>query len=258
MSSANNYNGLKDRVVIITGGGQGIGRAYAHHFAEQGAISVIAEYDADNGEKVAEEVRANGGRALAIQTDVANEASTLAMAKTTLAELGRIDCLINNAAVFSRITMAPFWELPAEEWERAMQVNINGPFYCSRAVIPAMQEAKWGRIINVSSATVIMGRENYLHYITSKSAMIGMSRSMARELGDWNITVNTFWPGVTKTEIRRPSVPDEVFEKMTEMQSIKRLTGTDDLAKGVMFLCSDDADFITGQSLQVDGGLTFI
>lgn len=258
MSQNNQYKGLQDRVVIITGGGQGIGRAYAHHFAEQGAISVIAEYDADNGERVAEEVRAKGGKALAIQTDVADEASTLAMAKTTVAELGRIDCLINNAAVFSRITMAPFWELPAAEWERAMQVNINGPFYCSRAVVPAMQKARWGRIINVSSATVIMGRENYLHYITSKSAMIGMSRSMARELGEWNITVNTFWPGVTKTEIKRPSVPDEVFDKMAEMQSIKRLTGTDDLAKGVMFLCSDDADFITGQSLQVDGGLTFI
>ncbi|MGK2941321.1 MAG: SDR family NAD(P)-dependent oxidoreductase, partial [Immundisolibacter sp.] len=99
---------------------------------------------------------------------------------------------------------------------------------------------------------------NYLHYITSKSAMIGMTRSMARELGTWNITVNTFWPGVTKTEIDRPSVPNEVFDRMTQMQSIKRPTGTDDLAHGVMFLCSDDAGFITGQSLQVDGGLTFI
>ncbi len=258
MAIDNEYKGLKDRVVIITGGGQGIGRAYAHHFGAQGAIPVIAEYNAENGEKVAEEVRANGGRALAIQTDVADEASTLEMARKTLSELGRIDCLINNAAVFSRITMAPFWELPPAEWERAMQVNINGPFYCSRAVIPAMQEAQWGRIINVSSATMIMGRENYLHYITSKSAMVGMTRSMARELGEWNITVNTFWPGVTKTEIERPSVPNEVFERMTQMQSIKRLTETSDLAKAVMFLCSDDADFITGQSLQVDGGLTFI
>ncbi|WP_372716899.1 SDR family NAD(P)-dependent oxidoreductase [Immundisolibacter sp.] len=256
--SNNVYPGLRDRVVIITGAGQGIGRAYAHHFAGQGAISVIAEFNADAGKRVEAEVKADGGRALFVQTDVADEASTKAMAQAALDAFGRIDCLINNAAVFSRITMGPFWELPVDEWRRAMDVNITGAFLCARAVVPTLQERRFGRIINVSSATVLMGRENYLHYITSKSAMIGMTRSMARELGDWNITVNTFWPGVTKTEIERPSVPNEVFERMTQMQSIKRLTGTDDLAHGVMFLCSDDAGFITGQSLQVDGGLTFI
>ncbi|WP_448509445.1 SDR family NAD(P)-dependent oxidoreductase [Immundisolibacter sp.] len=256
--TSNTYAGLRDRVVIITGAGQGIGRAYAHHFAAQGAIPVIAEYNAEAGRRVEGEVKAQGARALFVQTDVADEASTTAMAQAALGAFGRIDCLINNAAVFSRITMAPFWELPVEEWRRAMDVNITGAFLCARAVVPTLQERRFGRIINVSSATVIMGRENYLHYITSKSAMIGMTRAMARELGAWNITVNTFWPGVTKTEIERPSVPNEVFERMTQMQSIKRLTGTDDLAHGVMFLCSDDAGFITGQSLQVDGGLTFI
>lgn len=254
----NVYRGLKDRVVIITGGGQGIGRAYAHHFGAQGAIPVIAEYNAEKGETVKREVENAGGKALAIETDVADINSATAMVDRTLSELGRIDCLINNAAVFSQITMAPFWELPVPEWERAVQVNVNGAFYCSRAVVPAMQERKWGRIINVSSATMLMGRENYLHYITTKSAMVGMTRAMARELGNWNITVNTFWPGVTKTEVERPSVPNELFERMTAQQSIKRLTETSDLAKGVMFLCSDDADFITGQSLQVDGGMTFI
>ena len=256
--SNNVYPGLRDRVVIITGAGQGIGRAYAHHFAAQGAIPIIAEFNAQAGRRVEAEVKEQGGRALFVETDVADEASSKTMAQAALDAFGRIDCLINNAAVFSRITMAPFWELPVDEWRRAMDVNITGAFLCARAVVPSMQERRFGRIINVSSATVIMGRENYLHYITSKSAMIGMTRAMARELGNWNVTVNTFWPGVTKTEIERPSVPAEVFERMTQMQSIKRLTHTDDLAHGVMFLCSDDAGFITGQSLQVDGGLTFI
>lgn len=254
----NVYRGLEGRVVIITGGGQGIGRAYAHHFAEQGAIPVIAEFNGENGARVANEVAQKGGKALALQTDVADVHSADAMAAETLSAFGRIDCLINNAAVFSRITMAPFWQLPIEEWKRAVEVNVNGPFLCSRAVVPAMQERKWGRIINVSSATMILGRENYLHYITTKSAMVGMTRSMARELGAWNITVNTFWPGVTKTEVERPSVPGALFASLAQQQAIKRLTKTSDLAKAVMFLCSDDAEFITGQSLQVDGGMTFI
>jgi 3-oxoacyl-[acyl-carrier protein] reductase len=154
--------------------------------------------------------------------------------------------------------MGPFWDLPEAEWRAAMDVNITGAFLCSRAVVPTMQERKWGRIINVSSGTVTMGRENYLHYITSKSAVIGMTRAMARELGNWNITVNTFWPAVTKTEVERPSVPNALFEKFAEMQCIHRLSDMDDLSAGVMFICSDDAGFMTGQGLAVDGGIVFL
>jgi 3-oxoacyl-[acyl-carrier protein] reductase len=258
MSISNEYRSLRDRVVIITGGGQGIGRAYALQFAAQGAIPVIAEYNEEPGRRVRAEVEAAGGKSLFVKTDVSDQASVDAMVRATLDELGRIDCLINNAAVLSRITMAPFWKLPVEEWRRAMDVNVTGAFLCSRAVVPTMQERQWGRIINVCSGTVIMGRENYLHYVTSKSAAIGMTRAMARELGAWTITVNCFWPGVTKTEIERPSVPSHAFDSMVQMQAIKRLSKTDDAAKAVMFLCSDDAGFITGQSMLVDGGLVFI
>jgi 3-oxoacyl-[acyl-carrier protein] reductase len=258
MSISNEYRSLRDRVVIITGGGQGIGRAYALEFAAQGAIPIIAEYNEEGGRRVQAEVEAARGKALFVKTDVADQASVDAMVRATLAAFGRIDCLINNAAVFSRITMAPFWKLPVDEWRRAMDVNITGAFLCARAVVPTMQERRWGRIINVCSGTVIMGRENYLHYVTSKSAAIGMTRAMARELGAWTITVNCFWPGVTKTEIERPSVPSHVFDSMMQQQAIKRLTKTDDAAKAVMFLCSDDAEFITGQSMLVDGGFVFI
>lgn len=258
MTLSTEFTSLKNRVVIVTGGGQGIGRNHALRFAEQGAIPVIAEYNGENAEKIAAEITQNGGRALAIQTDVGSLASATAMAETTLTKLGRIDCLINNAALFSRITMAPFWQLPPDEWERAMQVNITGAFYCARAVVPAMQQAKWGRIINVSSATVLMGAQNYLHYVTSKSAVIGMTRSMARELGEWNITVNTFWPGPVRTEVDRPSASVEKLKAIVNRQCLGRMGELDDMSNGVLFLCSDDSGYITGQSLQPDGGLTHL
>lgn len=258
MPITNEYRGLRDRVVIITGGGQGIGRNHAKRFAEQGSHIVIAEFNGDAGRNVEREINDAGGSALFVETDVSNTESTLNMADQALKKFGRIDCLINNAALFSKITMGPFWDLPEAEWRAAMDVNITGAFLCSRAVVPTMQERKWGRIINVSSGTVTMGRENYLHYITSKSAVIGMTRAMARELGNWNITVNTFWPAVTKTEVERPSVPNALFEKFAEMQCIHRLSDMDDLSAGVMFICSDDASFMTGQGLAVDGGIVFL
>ena len=251
------YDSLRDRVVIITGGGQGIGRGYAHHFAAQGAIPVIAEIDGANGARVQAEVEDGGGRALAVQTDVASQADVLTLVDKTLAAFGRIDCLINNAAVFSRITMAPFWELPVAEWKAAMDVNVTGAFLCARAVVPAMREARWGRIVNVTSGTVKTGPPNYLHYVTSKAAMIGMTRSMARELGAWNITVNTFWPGVTKTEVERPSVPEHMFAEFVKQQVVKRSTRLEDMARPMMFLCSDEASYITGQIMEADGGLNF-
>jgi 3-oxoacyl-[acyl-carrier protein] reductase len=258
MPITNEYRGLRDRVVIITGGGQGIGRNHAKRFAEQGSHIVIAEFNGDAGRNVEREINDAGGSALFVETDVSNTESTLNMADQALKKFGRIDCLINNAALFSKITMGPFWDLPEAEWRAAMDVNITGAFLCSRAVVPTMQERKWGRIINVSSGTVTMGRENYLHYITSKSAVIGMTRAMARELGNWNVTVNTFWPAVTKTEVERPSVPNALFEKFAEMQCIHRLSDMDDLSAGVMFICSDDAGFMTGQGLAVDGGIVFL
>ena len=234
------------------------GAVYAHYFAAQGAIPVIADINGDNANSVRDEITAKGAKALAVQVDVASEESANAMAKAALDAFGRIDVLINNAAVFSRITMAPFWELPGDEWLRAVDVNVNGAFWCSRAVVRHMIDARWGRIVNVSSGTTILGRPNYLHYITTKSAMIGMTRSMAREVGPYGITVNTFWPGVMQTEVERPSVPREMFARFTENQCLPRQGTIHDLAKAMMFLCSDEAAYISGQGMLVDGGNNFL
>lgn len=251
------YPSLRERVVIVTGGGRGLGRAYAHAFAAQGAIPVIAEIDGEAARNVVTEIEAEGGRALAIETDVADERSTLAMAAHTLAAFGRIDCLINNAALFSRITMAPFWELPVHEWEAAMRVNVTGAFLCARAVAPAMMESRWGRIVNVSSTTVLTGPPNYLHYVTSKSAMIAMTRSMSRELGPYNVTVHLFWPGAVETEVDRPSVSGSMFHDLAQRQALPRPATIDDFTGAVLFLCSDDAEYMTGQALVSNGGLAY-
>ena len=252
------YDSLKDRVVIITGAGQAIGRGYAHYFSAHGAIPVIADINGDNAENVKREIEEKQGRALAVQVDVADEASANSMVDAALSAFGRLDILINNAAIFSQITMGPFWELPVDEWKRAVDVNVNGAFLCSRAAVKPMIEAKWGRIINVSSGTMMSGRPNYLHYITTKAAMIGMTRSMSRECGKYGITVNTFWPGVMQTEVERPSVPREMFKTMTSTQALPRQGTIHDLAKAMMFLCSEEAAYITGQGMIVDGGQNFI
>lgn len=258
MSSTASYHSLKGRVVIITGSGQGLGRCYAQHFAEQGAIPVIVDVMADKANAVAQEITAQDRQAMAAVTDITDETSVAVMVKAVLDRFGRIDCLINNAAILQQVAMGQFWTLDAAAWRRVIDVNVTGAFLCAKAVAPVMQHARWGRIVNVSSPTVSAGRPNYLHYVTSKSAAIGMTRAMARELGEWNITVNTFWPGVVMTEVARESVDTGQFAEMTRLQSIKRPAQMEDHARAMLFLCSDDAGFITGQNLQSDGGRSFL
>ena len=247
---------LAGRVAVITGAGQGIGRVFAKAFAMAGAVAVIAERNAERAKAVEAEITSSGGKAFAVAADVAEPASVDKMAAEIDRRFKRIDILVNNAAIFSTLEMRPFDQIPLAEWEEVLRVNITGVFLCSRAVVPAMRRAKWGRIINMASGAVSLGRPNYLHYIASKGALDAMSRSMARELGGNGITVNAILSGAVFTEIERKTVTPEQKERIIGMQCIPRAEGPEDLVGTVLFLASEASGFLTGQAITVDGGAT--
>lgn len=250
------FASLKGRIAIITGAGQGIGKVFAKAFAGCGAIPVIAEINASKGDAVAKEIVDGGGQAFAVATDVSSPDSVAAMVEAVERRYGRVDILVNNAGIFSTLDMRPFDQIPLDEWERVLRVNVTGPFLCSRAVLPAMRRAKWGRIIHMASGAVTMGRPNYLHYIASKGALAGMTGAMARELGRDDITVNAILPGATFTEIERKTVSPEQKVRIIAQQCIPRAETPGDLVGTALFLSSDSSAFLTGQCLTVDGGAT--
>jgi 3-oxoacyl-[acyl-carrier protein] reductase len=249
---------VTDRVVLITGAGQGIGRAYAHHFAGNGAVPVIADINGEKGQQVAAEIESAGGRALAVQTDVTSPGSVAAMVDATLSAYGRLDVLINNAAIFVTLGRQPFEQIPLEEWRQVMDVNITGCFVCASAVLPAMRDAGWGRIINISSSTVPQGIPGFLHYVTSKSALIGMGRAMAREVGAHGITVNAVLPGMIETEMENIGRTDKGRQHVIGNQSLQRQQTPEDMLGTLLFLASPASGFMTGQSICVDGGAAFV
>ncbi|HTM09992.1 MAG TPA: 3-oxoacyl-ACP reductase family protein [Verrucomicrobiae bacterium] len=246
---------LKDKIAIVTGGGVGIGRAYCLALAREGAKVVAADIQDGEAKRVAEEIKQQGGEAIAVPVDVTSEEKTRAMADAALARYGRIDILVNNAALYSAIKKKPFMEIEVEEWDRVMAVNVKGLFLCMQAVYPAMKRQGKGKVINISSGTALGGTPFYLHYVTSKAGVIGFTRALARELGGDNICVNAITPGLTLSSPQQEGTltPEQLADRRKK-RSFQRDQKPDDLVGTVIFLASDDSDFITGQTINVDGG----
>ena len=243
---------LADRVVIVTGGAMGIGRAIAARLHEEGATVVVA--DLQGAEAAAGEL---GG--LGITVDVSEESDTEAMAAATLERFGRIDGLINNAGIYSSLEPKPFEQIGVDEWRKVYDVNVLGMFLATRAVVPAMRAAGYGRIVNIASGTPYKGVPFLLHYVTSKGAVIAMTRAVAKEVGADGILVNTVSPGFTMSDgvLANPVQVEKLQEISLKARLIQRDQFPEDIVGAVAFFCSPDADFITGQSLVVDGGAFF-
>jgi 3-oxoacyl-[acyl-carrier protein] reductase len=250
---------MSTRVAIVTGSGQGIGEAIALRFAAQGMRVALADRNMEAAEKVAAQILRDKGEALAIATELTDSSSVDAMVAQCVARFGACDILVNNAR-WSSLAPTRVQDIRDEDWRRALDVNVTGAFHCVRAVVPHMIERKWGRIINLSSATVRMppGRP-YAHYITTKAALVGLTRSLARELGEHGITVNAILPGSVETGVERPGGidPAERERRVRASQAIPRIMKPQDMAGAALFLASEDASFITGQSLAVDGGFSY-
>jgi 3-oxoacyl-[acyl-carrier protein] reductase len=246
---------LRGRVIIVTGGAVGIGRVYSEHLAAAGARVVIADIAGEAGEKLAGRLQEQDREALFVRTDISDEPATLNMAKAALERFGRIDGLINNASLMSSLPRRSWLEIPIEEWDRVIAVDLRGLFLCCRAVAPHMKRQGKGKIVNITSTRVFEGAPNRLHYTTAKAGVIGFTRALAREVGPDNISVNVIAPGLTLSDTQiATSKQGYLNDDYNRGRAFARAQIPDDLVGAVMFLLSDASNFITGQTLVVDGG----
>jgi len=247
---------LQNKVAIVTGGGVGIGKAYAQGLAQEGAKVVVADIQEAEAQKVAADIKKVGREAIAVPVDVTSVEKTQAMAQAALQAYGRIDILVNNAGLYSALKKKNFMEIDPDEWDRVMAVNVKGLFLCVKAVYPAMKQQGKGKIINISSGTTLSGSPLFLHYVSSKAGVLGFTRALAREVGDDNICVNSIMPGLTISGSNQEGVmtPEQLADRR-KRRCFQRDQYPQDLVGTVIFLASDDSDFMTGQSISVDGGM---
>lgn len=245
---------LKERVAIVTGAAQGIGAALARGMALEGARIAIA--DLDSGMKIVEEIQAAGGEAIDVPTDVADEEACASMVDSTVRAFGKVDILVNNAAVFTSVERKPFTDISVAEWDQLMAVNVKGVWLCCKAVVPEMRKHSYGKIINIATGRIFKGAPFFLHYDASKAAVVGITRSLAREVGDDNICVNAIAPGSTMSENirKRTNWKGGGPEKTRSSRALKRDEVPEDLIGACTFFASAESEFITGQTLIVDGG----
>jgi NAD(P)-dependent dehydrogenase (short-subunit alcohol dehydrogenase family) len=246
-----------DKVAIVTGAQTGIGRAIAERLAAEGAAVALA--DVNDAGDVVRGILKSGGRALFVQTDVADESSVQRMVEATVSEFGRVDILVNNAAIASGMRLRPFEQISVAEWRRMQDVNAMGPFLFARAVSPYMRKQKYGRIVNLASGTAFKGVPFLLDYVASKGAVMTMTRALARELGPDSVTVNAVSPGYTLTEgvLANKDFLDATRQAAINSRALPRDGWPSDIVGAVAFLASDDASFISGQIVAVDGGSVY-
>ena len=245
---------LSGRSVLITGGGKGIGKVYVEEFAKAGASVAAADIDVAAAESVGAALTKANLQAFGLGVDIADEASVKAAVAAVVDRYGSIDVLINNASLMSTLPRRSFMEIPIEEWDRVMAVNLRGMFLCCRAAFPAMKAQGRGKIVNISSSRVWEGTPNRLHYTTSKAGVIGFTRALAREVGEFGITVNAVTPGMTQSETQVASSSGNYLATRIAGRAIERVQLPADLVGAVMFLSSPASDFMTGQTINVDGG----
>jgi 3-oxoacyl-[acyl-carrier protein] reductase len=242
---------LQGKVAVVSGGAQGIGRAIALGLGREGAKVVIADLQADKAKSVAAELQALGTEALAIEVNVASESSVKQLASETFSRFGRVDVLVNDAGIYLK---APVVEITEENWDRTINVNLGGNFFCCRAFIPSMRKQKSGRIISVASGIAHYGAKEFAPYAASKAAIIGFVKSLAREVGHDGITVNALCPGAANTAMPRTHRSEEELMKRLRSNPLGHVLEPEDFAGPVVFLASDAASYITGQSINVNCG----
>jgi 3-oxoacyl-[acyl-carrier protein] reductase len=244
---------LDDKVAIVTGGATGIGKAITYAFVDEGAAVAIAARNLARLEEVAKDIKSKGGKIIAIQADISDLNQVQRMVFKTIRRFGKIDILVNNAGLLFGTTQGQFVDIPLDEWDRMLDVNTKGCFLCSRAVFPQMKKQMSGKIINMASVVAFAAAPDYIHYSTSKGAIVTMTRCLAVELGQYGICVNAIAPGMVDTEAARTNVDFDTYP--IRQIPLGRIGQTQDIVGPAVFFASDESNYITGQTLLVDGGL---